>query len=129
MSNSLHFWPEDLASDLPSSPVTVLKEAAVELREATKGAIEADLELDAFHSDQRSSTYDFVLDAKALGFRHKVLSIAFNPPAFYPCDLFFEGERYEVEDESAMRKELAGILQSKVVVVTVKSLLAQSLAA
>jgi hypothetical protein len=125
MSN-LHFWPEDIATDLPASPVTILKEAAVELGEATKGAVEAEVKLDSISSDSKSTIYDLIIVSKALGFRYELLYIEFHPRSFYPCTINFNDEKTEALDEGHMRKALIKVLQSRSAVMAVKTLLAQS---
>ena len=126
MSNTLHFWPQDIVSSLPASPVTVLREAATELGEATKGAVEAEV---GVVDSGVQMVYGFFLVAKALGFRFRLLNAGFSSRAMYPCTIFFEGEAFEAQDEDEMRQRLASVLQSRTAVMAVKSLAAQALAA
>lgn len=124
--STLHFWPEDIASDLPTSPLTVLKEAASELGQATKGALEAEVLLGE-KSNQHWAGYDLILNVKPIGFRYALLRLGFAPTSFYPCMIFFEDEEIELHDEHKVREALTNILHSEPVVKKVRALLAQSL--
>lgn len=124
--STLTFWPEDLVSDLPVSPVTILKQAGAELGEATKGAIEVEVKNDARIARSDEVEYDFTLVAKAMSFRYVLLSVNFNPTGLYPCDLIYDGEVTQAENDADFRNKLTDLLRSRDVVTTVKALLSQS---
>ena len=55
MSDTFTFWPKDIVSDLPVSPLVILKEAATELGRVTQGVVEAEVELDKVSSTMLST--------------------------------------------------------------------------
>ena len=130
--STLHFWPEDIASDLPASPVTILKEAAKELGQATKGGIEAVVKLNTSRTNANLVYYDFTLVSKSLGFTYPLFGVSFKSTQFYPCNVGIpsaEAMNTFVNSGDEMREKLAEFLRSEKTVTAVKTLLAQSVAA
>jgi len=127
MSTNLEFWPAELTSDLPESPILIMQKAAAELGVATQGAVEAIVQLDSNTTENEGLiAYDFYINAKALNYRHLLFWVQVNPILLYPVQIHVHGVEYEVSTSEQLTYWVKSVTTSTETVRMIKALLVQS---
>lgn len=128
MTGNLDFWPADIRSNLPESPVLVLRKAASELTIATQGGVDAVVELSSSSSESKA-VFVFYIIAKALNYRHALFRISFNPVLFYPVEIRCDPKIITVDDSEELKRAVKDIASEEATIRIIRALLAQSMSA
>jgi|GEM_PF-4368402 len=126
MRAELEFWPSDLTSELPGSPLSILKKAANELEMATQGAVEAEVELADGLPETNTSMYVFGLLAKVLQFRYALFTAKFDPLDPYPVELQSGNLRLVARNSSELYEDVQKIARDGETIRVVKALVSQT---
>lgn len=127
------FWPADLASELPTAPVTVLRRAAAELGQMTKNLLEGVVETSPFVDLRRKPmiSHTFLVRAPTLDNYSVELFEAQHGTLLYPVTV--KGDAFarqgiatkEIKDEASLAGVVRQILRSEYARKVVASMLAQ----
>ena len=117
MSESFEgFWPDDLPLPGIRTPIAVLRQAAGELAQISKGMFEAEVESDEIEElDQ--AIHRMILIAPGLGrYSRSILEIQHHLDLAYPClviDLYEGSDPYNCATEQVLVRTIRKLLASE----------------
>jgi len=122
-----NLWPDDIETEVVS-PVVILRTQAIALSSVTKGVLEARV---TTVEGEESMAHDLDIVAPALGYEHRILTVAHGKELVYPATLMamtspgeaFRGECFSEHDLIVGLRE---VLSSPGVKSVIHSLIARS---